>query len=199
MMLDGFTDRCLRCRYVEEENELRHALCSLHLAETQPHAIILDSPHLLRSSRPGTTTEQSPTSQHPKQRSSQQPSPTSHRPARRNEGMQLSCVIALAAHAADYLSSNRTRRPEESLNANLPYMAEGQTAPPIAPCLLCVGLTEALLEPEVTCRWLHYDLEARHPLGAQNHQYTLTCSHRPTHTECASISFSIGRSCGIEI
>ena len=154
--------------------ELREIITALHLAAVQPHAIIIDGLHLLRS---GVTDSPSPHGavQPPsrtQQSSPSQPSPASHREAQRNERMQLACLIALAAQAADTLPRARVRI---DMALQGPADAEVQQPPPPSPlCELCVGGLERLFETEVSSRWLSDEVTVG-KLQPSGQEYSIRC------------------------
>ena len=164
-------------------------MCSLHLAEELPDAIIIDAPHLLKTSAADTPSPQGVQLLQPSQRPSpQKPSPASYRPAHRHELMNLACTIALAAHAADGLTHLR------GLASGGPAAAEGSASgasSPLAPCVLCVGCTERLFEPEVPSRWLGHEVCAHPRLGFGRNEFVISSSSRPNGEQGLPIAFTV--------
>ncbi|KAL1528116.1 hypothetical protein AB1Y20_009480 [Prymnesium parvum] len=153
----------------------------MHLAEAPPDALVVDSPQLLRN-EPSEATSPARAPLQRRERSTHA-SPASHRPAHRHELMHAACAIALAAHAADGLP--RSRGDVSSVR--------GGEAPPPPPCVLCVGFSERILEPEIPRRWLRYELNVQNSLGARSHEYSISCTQWPCGTASLPTSFIADR------
>ena len=166
------------CRYVEQMTELREIFCTLHLAEMQPDAIIVDGPQFLRS---GVTDSPSPhgivkPSSRTLQCSPQQPSPAMHREAQRNDRMQIACALALSAHAADGLPRSCAHADASQPGSADAVLQQPLSRPPLYE--LCIGCVDRLLDPEVSSRWLSEEVTVRLRLGIGSHpEYSI--SSRP--------------------
>jgi hypothetical protein len=141
-----------RFRYVERQDELQDVFVSLHLAEIVPDAIIIDSPEQLRLQTKPSSSSMDLSS--PQQQSPQGPSPKSRLNQEKCNLMQMAAIIALSAHAADFVESARRRR---ALEQPLSQAGHASTAPPVAaqlPCTLCIGSVQMPLDRVVSSRWL---------------------------------------------
>lgn len=174
------------CRYVEHVNQIRQVLASLHLAELQPDAIIVERPELLRISASDASSPLGPPAS--TRESPQQSGQRSSRPAHQHELMQVAAVLAVAAQTADALPRLRAlaaqKRPAEAT-------MEPNEAHPLPPCVLCIGFTERFLEPEVVGRWISYEVTVKRPIGAEKNEYRIACRNVRSATDFPSLSMVV--------
>ena len=127
--------RRIAVKYVPHGEALRELLLALHLGEMEmPHTLIIDDLHELLPPAAAAGGGGAAAAAHHGAPSPARPSPS--KPERQHGAMQAACTVALAAHAADYLSAAHA----------------GAGGPPVA---LLVGAAAPLgAELPMLSRWL---------------------------------------------